>query len=326
MKRIDIVAPVFNEEASLRPFHRELSAVLDRLPHRFRIILVDDGSQDASPTICAELAQADERVEYLRLSRNFGHQAALTAGLDVADGDAVITMDSDLQHPPSAIPGFVAQWEAGAQLVSGVRARDDGEGALKRVTSRTFYSLLNAVSEIPITPHAPDFRLLDAKVVEAVRGMREQGRFLRGIYSWVGFRQVTVPYHQAQRLGGRSKYSAKMMSRLALAAMLGFSRAPLRLAAIAGAVAATLSFLYGLYAVAQVVVFRQALPGWASLAVLISFLSGLQLLTLGIIGEYLGQVLDETKRRPLYLISASSSRLEGATAGRPSGPPPGRTE
>jgi glycosyltransferase involved in cell wall biosynthesis len=314
MKRLDVVAPVFNEEACLERFHAELSAALRGLPYRWRLILVDDGSTDGTPELCRALAARDPAVQYVRLSRNFGHQAALTAGLDVADADAVVTMDSDLQHPPSAIPAFVEAWERGAELVAGVR----GEAELplaKRLLSRAFYRVLNRVSNVPIVPDAPDFRLLDAKVVAAIRSMREQSRFLRGMYSWIGFRQVAVPYRQAGRAAGRSKYDTRQMGRLALAAMLSFSRAPLRLATWVGLGVSLLSFAYGVYAIVQAVVLRATLPGWPSLAVLISFLSGIQLLTLGLFGEYLGQVLDESKRRPLYLVAESTVTRDARTPG-----------
>jgi dolichol-phosphate mannosyltransferase len=314
MRRIDVIAPVLDEEACLERFHAEVRAVLATLPYECRIILVDDGSTDRTPEICRALAQRDPALQYVRLSRNFGHQAALTAGLDVADADAVITMDSDLQHPPEAIPGFVREWESGAELVAGVRSAPDDLGLAKRLLSRAFYRLLNRVSDVPIVPDAPDFRLLDAKVVAAIRSMREQSRFLRGMYSWIGFRQASVPYRQAARAGGASKYGARKMGRLALAAMLSFSRAPLRLATWVGLAVSVLSFGYGLYAIAQAVVFRQALPGWASIAVLVSFLSGVQLLTLGLFGEYLGQVLEESKGRPLYVVAESTVGERGRAA------------
>jgi glycosyltransferase involved in cell wall biosynthesis len=312
MKRIDVVAPVFNEEACLERFHAEVSAVLAKLPYRTRVILVDDGSTDRTPELCRALAARDPRVAYVRLSRNFGHQAALTAGLDLADADAVITMDSDLQHPPSAIPSFVQEWENGAEMVTGVRGQAAELGLAKRLLSRAFYRILNRLSDVPIVPDAPDFRLLDAKVVAAVRAMREQSRFLRGIYSWIGFRQSSVEYRQAGRAAGQSKYNARQMGRLALAAVLSFSRAPLRLATWVGLLVSLLSFAYGVYAIVQAIVLHAALPGWASLAVLISFLSGVQLLTLGLLGEYLGQVLDESKHRPLYIVAEST--LIGARA------------
>ncbi len=315
MKRIDVVSPVFNEEACLERFHAELGAVLAKLPFRARILLVDDGSTDRTPELCRSLAARDPRVAYVRLSRNFGHQAALTAGLDLADADIVVTMDSDLQHPPSAIPRFVEEWERGAEMVAGVRENGAELSLAKRLLSRAFYRLINRLSNVPILADAPDFRLLDAKVVAAVRSMREQSRFLRGIYSWIGFRQATVGYRQAGRAAGQSKYDARQMGRLALAALLSFSRAPLRLATWVGLLVSALSFGYGVYAIFQAIVFRVALPGWTSLAVLISFLSGVQLLTLGLFGEYLGQVLDESKRRPLYVVAESSLAAGAAASG-----------
>jgi dolichol-phosphate mannosyltransferase len=310
MKRIDIVAPVFDEEDCLERFHAELAAVLDTLPYRFRVVLVDDGSSDRTPQLCRELRARDGRVEYVRLSRNFGHQAALTAGLDVTDADAVITMDADLQHPPSEIPRFIAAWEAGAELVSGVRGTTRELSVVKNLSSRLFYRLLNALSEVPITPDAPDFRLLDAKVVAAIRSLREQSRFLRGMYAWIGFRQEAITYRQAAREAGTSKFTTARMMQLALTAVLSFSRVPLRIATFVGLAVSGLSFLYGLYAIAQALLFRAALPGWTSLAVLVSFLAGIQLLTLGLFGEYLGQVLAETKQRPLYIVADTSLSRE----------------
>lgn len=315
MKRIDVVVPVYNEEACLERFHAELSAVLLTLPYRFRILFVDDGSVDSSPAIYRALAERDDRVHYVRLSRNFGHQSALTAGIDNADADAVITMDSDLQHPPAAIPRFLEAWENGAELVSGVRARTAPVGFAKRLTSRAFYRVLNLLSEVPVTPDAPDFRLLDAKVVAAIRSLREQSRFLRGMYAWIGFVQGTVEYEQRERAGGESKYTALRMMRFGLSAVLSFSRIPLQLATWVGLLVSLLSFVYGVYAAAQALVFHHAVPGWASLAVLVSFLAGIQLLTMGLFGEYLGQVLEETKRRPLYVV-AESNLERGSVANR----------
>lgn len=318
-KRIDIVVPAYNEEQVLERFHQELAATLDRLPHHFRIIFVDDGSTDRTPEVCRRLAAHDGRVRYLRLSRNFGHQAALTAGLDVADADAVITMDADLQHPPAALPVFIAAWQEGAEVVSGVRSEEAEVGYWKGVTARSFYRLLNRVSEVPITAGAPDFRLLDGRVVQAIRRLRERTRFLRGMYAWIGFRQVTIVYDQALRAAGTSKYTPHKMWGFALSAVLSFSRAPLRIATWVGAIVSLLSLLYGVYAIAQVIVFRVAIPGWASLAVLVSFLSAVQLLTMGVFGEYLGQVLDEVRARPLYVVAESSlheGRLEAGSEPR----------
>lgn len=303
MKRIDIVVPAYNEQECLRVFYDAVIEVIRPLPYRFRLLFVDDGSDDDTPRLLGELAEEDPRVGFLRLSRNFGHQAALTAGLDAADADAVITMDADLQHPPSCIPTFIEAWERGAELVSGERKNTEDIGLLKRASSRMFYVLLRRLSDVPIVSNSPDFRLLDAKVLTAVRRIREQGRFLRGIYSWAGFQQVRVAYDQPARVAGTPKYSWRRMFLFALAGVLSHSRFPLRLATYMGLLVSFLAFVYGVYAAAQSVVFHRAVEGWTSLAVLISFLSGIQLLTMGIIGEYLGQVFDETRRRPLYLVS-----------------------
>jgi dolichol-phosphate mannosyltransferase len=301
-RSIDIVVPVFNEEACLVELHARIAAAISPLPYRFRLLFVDDGSSDGSAAVCEELRTRDPRVGLIRFSRNFGHQAALTAGLDVADADAVITLDADLQHPPERIPDFIAAWEAGAQIVSGVRAKG-AVSLYRRLTSAIFYRVINAISNFDITPGSPDFRLFDARVVQAIRRLREQSRFLRGIYAWVGYRQVEVVYAEAARAAGESHYTTADMFWFALRAVLSFSRLPLRVATYFGLSVSLLAFLYGVYAIVMNVIFHRVIAGWTSLAVLVSFLSGVQLLTLGVIGEYLGQVLEETKQRPLYLVS-----------------------
>jgi dolichol-phosphate mannosyltransferase len=301
-RSVDIIVPVFNEEACLREFHARASAALVGLPYRVRILFIDDGSRDRTAELCLALQRQDPRVGLIRFSRNFGHQAALTAGFDAADADAVMTLDGDLQHPPELIPAFLALWEQGAQIVSGVRATTT-QSLWKRTTSRLFYRILNAISKFELTPDSPDFRLFDAVVVKSIRRLREQTRFLRGIYAWVGFREVTLPYTEAPRVGGSSSYRTLDMVMFAVRAVLSFSHLPLRVATYFGLSVSVLAFVYGAYAIAMNVVFHRVVPGWTSLAVLVSFLSGVQLLTLGILGEYLGQVLEETKRRPLYLVA-----------------------
>lgn len=301
-RSVDIVVPVFNEEACLEELYARLARTLAPLPYTFRILFVDDGSRDRSAALCDGLRARDPRVGLVRFSRNFGHQAALTAGLDLADADAVITLDADLQHPPELIPQFLAAWEQGAQIVSGVRKRVAASFG-KRLSSALFYRMLNAISSFEITPDSPDFRLFDARVVQAIRRLREQSRFLRGIYAWVGFRNVEIPYDEAMRVGGQSHYRKRDMLLFALRAVLSFSRLPLRIATWFGLCVALLAFVYGVYAIVVNVIFHRVVPGWTSLAVLMSFLSGVQLFTLGVVGEYLGQVLEETKQRPLYLIA-----------------------
>jgi glycosyltransferase involved in cell wall biosynthesis len=299
---IDIIVPAYNEEAVLEAFYARLRPVIDALGHHVRVLFVDDGSTDTTARVIMQLADRDPRVGLLRFSRNFGHQAALTAGLDLADADAVITMDADLQHPPEKLPEFVAAWEQGGELVSGVRERPANVSPFKRLSSAAFYRVINAISPVAVTADSPDFRLFDRKVVRAIRELREQSRFLRGIYSWVGFEQREVPYDEANRAGGSSHYTKRDMVFFALSAVLSFSRAPLRLAAYLGMVVAGLAFAFGIYALAMKLIFHQVIRGWTSLAVIVSFFSGVQLLTLGVLGEYLGQVLEETKRRPLYVV------------------------
>ncbi len=302
LRSIDIVVPVFNEEACIQAFYERTRAAIAGLPYAFRILFIDDGSRDRSAELCLALSRVDPRVGLLRFSRNFGHQAALTAGLDNADADAVITMDADLQHPPEKLPDFIHAWEQGAEIVSGVRA-NAVTSAWKRTTSSFFYRFINRISPHMITPDSPDFRLFDAKVVAAIRRVREQSRFLRGIYAWVGFRQAQIPYEEAERVAGTTHYSTFDMLLFALRAVLSFSRTPLRLAIYLGLIVSGLAFAFGVYAVIMNLVFHRVVPGWTSLAVLVSFLSGVQLFTLGVLGEYLGQVLEEVKRRPLYLVA-----------------------
>jgi len=302
MRTVDIVVPAFNEAESIGPLHARMTRALERLPYAFRLIIVDDGSTDGTAEVCSALAAKDSRVGLIQLSRNFGHQAALTAALDLADADAVITMDADLQHPPEAIADLLAAWEAGAELVHGVRRRSSSTSLFKRLTSRLFYRVLRLVSETPIVADAPDFRLLDAKVVRAIRAMREQSRFLRGMFSWIGFKQVSVPYTEEARFEGRSKYSTLRMLKFAISAAVSFSTLPLRAAIVAGTLVSLCSFVYGVYAAAQRLIFDRAIPGWTSLAVVMSFLSGAQMLFLGVLGEYLGQVHAEARHRPLYVV------------------------
>jgi glycosyltransferase involved in cell wall biosynthesis len=302
MRTVDIVVPAYNEAGNIDALCKEVFRATDGLPYRFRLVFIDDGSTDGTAEACARLAAQDPRVGVIELSRNFGHQAALTAALDLVDADAVITMDADLQHPPEVIEEFLRAWEGGAEIVHGVRGKGVGTGVLKRWTSHLFYLLMTRLSEVPLVADAPDFRLLDAKVVRAIRGLREQSRFLRGMFAWIGFRQTSVSYIQRERRTGRPKYGVLRMLGLGAVALLSFSRIPLRVATVAGVAVSVLSFAYGGYAAAQRVVFHRAIPGWTSLAILISLLSGAQMLFLGLLGEYLGHVLKEAKHRPLYVV------------------------
>lgn len=300
--RISVVAPVFNEEETLPDFYRRVRAVMDELSEPWELVLVDDGSSDGSFRIARELHEQDPRVRVVRLARNFGHQIAITAGMDYARGDAVVTMDSDLQDPPEVIPDLVARWREGYHVVYGVRAEREGETWFKLFTARLFYRLIAALTDIRIPMEAGDFRLLDRKVVEDMRRLREHRRFIRGMTAWVGYRQIGVPYHRHARFAGQTKYPFRKMFRLALDAITGFSDVPLRLAWTFGAVLLVLGVVLGLVLLGLRLAGQAPLAGQGLMLTAAFILSGTQLLFLGIIGEYLARIYDEVRNRPLYTV------------------------
>jgi len=304
--RYSVVVPLYEEEAVLAQLYERLVPVLDGLDGPSEVIFVVDGGQDRSFEIVRELRARDDRVKGLKFSRNFGHQYALTAGLDRARGDAVIMMDGDLQHPPELIPKLVEKWRVGAQIVNTYRESTAGIGPFKRLTAAVFYGLLNRFGNIRLSPNAADFRLIDRRVADRFRGVREQARFLRGLFAWVGFRQATVPYAAEKRPAGRTKYSTRKMARLALDGITSFSVAPLRLATILGFLVSFLDFAYAIYALVVKLLGRAALPGWASLVIVVLILGGVQLITLGVIGEYIAKIYLEAKARPLYIVDETA--------------------
>ncbi len=267
------------------------------------MILVDDGSSDGTYGLAVELHGRDPRFKIVRLSRGFGHQVALSAGLDVARGEAVVTMDGDLQHPPEVIPELVAAWEAGNEIVYAVMEERRGESRFKDWTARTFYRLLGHLADIDVPTGAGDFRLVDRKALAAVRAMRESNRYLRGMFSWVGFRQTGVPYASPPRTAGRTKYSTLRMFRFATDAVVGFSNRPLRLGLNVGFVVSIASIVFGLSAAISKIAGVFVVPGWTSIMVLVGIVGGIQLIVLGVIGEYISHIFDEVKRRPLYVVS-----------------------
>ena len=301
---LSIVVPVFNEAEVVERFHARLVAVLDRVNVPSEGIFVDDGSRDGTFERILQIRGRDLRVKALQLTRNFGHQAALTAGLDHASGEAVITMDGDLEHPPELIPDLLAKWRDGYQVVHTKREAAGSARPLTAILSRTFYRVFNALAQIELPESGPDYRLLDRRVVEALRGLPERARFIRGLSVWVGFRQTAVPFAVGERVGGAPGYSARKRLRLALEGMTSFSVAPLRAATLAGAAIAALAFLYGSYAIVMKLFTERSVRGWASVLAVVSFLSGLQLLGLGLVGEYIGRIYEEVKGRPVYLLSA----------------------
>jgi polyisoprenyl-phosphate glycosyltransferase len=300
--RYSVVVPVHNEEGSLEQLFEALSRALDELGDPAEVILVDDGSSDHSYATMVALHRRDRRFKAVRLSRNFGHQMAITAGLDLAVGDAVIVMDADLQHPPEAIPDLVEKWREGFDVVYGVRHERPGESWLKRTTAGLFYRLLGRFGDTDVPANAGDFRLIDRAALEAFRSLRESNRYVRGMFSWIGFRQVGVPYKGVERQTGETKYSFSQMLKLGLDGILSFSTAPLRFVLHIGILVSLVSLGLFVYALISKLVGGASLPGWASLLAVTAFLGGIQLLTLGTVGLYVGRIYEEVKARPLYLV------------------------
>ena len=300
---MSVVVPCYNEEEVLWETHRRLSSVVSAIPDLdYEIIYVDDGSQDGTPAILREIHAVDRHARVIRFSRNFGHQTAVTAGLEYVRGDAAVLIDADLQDPPEVIPEFVAAWRDGYDVAYGVRTDRPGETAFKRATAKAFYRLLNRVSETDIPLDTGDFRLMDRKVVEALRSMPERDRFVRGMVAWTGFRQIAVPYQRAPRFAGESKYPLFKMLRFAIDGVTSFSVAPLRIATWLGFFASAFALAGIVYALALRLFTSNWVTGWTALFIAVLFVGGVQLLSLGIIGEYIGRIYGETKRRPLYLV------------------------
>jgi polyisoprenyl-phosphate glycosyltransferase len=300
---VSVVVPCYNEEEVLPETHRELVATLEQLQDiDFEILYVDDGSTDATERVLKVLYDSDSRVRVIRLSRNFGHQAALTAGLTNASGDAVVVIDADLQDPPATILEMVALWRSGYDVVYGVRTEREGETRFKLWTAKIFYRIVNRLSALEVPLDAGDFRLLDRKVVQALLAMPERDRFLRGMVTWTGFRQVAVMYARASRRAGSSKYPLWKMMRFALDALLSFSFTPLRIAIWLGLISIAAALGGIVYALVVRLYTTDWVRGWASIFIAVLFLGGIQLITLGIVGEYIGRIYAEVKRRPLYFI------------------------
>jgi dolichol-phosphate mannosyltransferase len=310
-----VVAPVYNEEELVERFvRRACAAVAD---YTFELVLVDDGSTDTTPALLDRMADEDPRVRVIHLSRNFGHQAALTAGLEHAVGDVVAMIDADLQDPPELIPTMVARWEAGADVVYAVRRQREGETAFKLATASWFYKLFDRLAQVDLEPNSGDFRLLDRRALDALLTMTERSRFLRGMTVWVGFTQTAVPYERDARHAGETKYTLRKMLRFSLDAIASFSHVPLQLATYVGLLSAGLAFV----AIPVVVGLHFAgsyLPGFGSLTIAILLLGGIQLIALGVIGEYVGRIYDEVKHRPLYIVR--EERNAPAVTGGPVAP------
>jgi dolichol-phosphate mannosyltransferase len=307
---ISIVTPIWNEAETVRELYRRILAVMEALGETWELILVDDGSTDGSTDLIRALGDEDERVRPVIFARNFGHQIAVTAGLDYSRGQAVIIMDADLQDPPEVIEDLIAEWREGYEVVYAIRTEREGETWFKKVTASLFYRLIYRITDVDIPLDAGDFRLMDRKVVDVLTQMRERHRFLRGMSVWVGFRQTGVPYRRAARFAGETKYPLRKMVKFASDAITSFSYFPLQVATYLGFTSAGLSILAIPIVITLRLAGRQELTGQATTLIAVLFLGGVQLISLGILGEYIGRLFDEAKGRPLYIVREAPSMEE----------------
>lgn len=302
--RLSVVIPLYNESGAIAPLHTRLAAVFDTLAlPEYEVVFVDDGSRDATFAAVSALCAEDRRFRALRFARNFGKEAAMAAGLRAVTGDAVVLMDGDLQHPPELIPAMIERWRGGAKMVTAVRRSRDTDPWLRRQLSRGFYKLFERVSEVALAEGGGDFRLFDRAVVRAINSLPERTRFMKGITSWVGFRQESIEFDPAERAAGASAWSLLRLLRYALDGLSAFSTLPLRVWSLIGIVLAGLSGLYGAALIVRALIWGIDVPGYTSVMVATLFLSGVQLISLGVLGEYVGRIFTEVKGRPLYLVA-----------------------
>lgn len=307
-KKVSVVVPFLNEEGNLPELYSRLSAVFSGRAEIAEFLFVDDGSTDGSFQCLEKIRQNDPRVGILQLSRNFGHQIAITAGMDYAAGDAVVIIDADLQDPPEVIPDLIAKWNDGFEVVYAVRRSREGETWIKKLLAASFYRVFHQLAKVNVPMDAGDFRLVDRKVVNALKEVRELHRFMRGLTCWVGFRQGAVEYDRAARFAGKTKYPVWKSLRLAFDAITSFSAAPLRWMTVLGALIALSGFIQGVRVVVGRIMHPESFePGWATVVGLILFLTGVQLLCLGLVGQYVSRIFEESKKRPLYLVAWNSS-------------------
>ena len=315
-RSLSCVVPAFNEARGLAEFLRDLHRVASRHCSEVEIIVVDDGSDDETPFIAASLARP-LGLRYVQFSRNFGKEAAITAGLDRARGEAVLIIDADYQHPLGALPDMLEQWRRGFDVVYGVRRDRAGEGVIKRIGAKLFYDVLAVDAPVPIPPAAGDFRLLDRKVVAALKQMHERNRFMKGLYAWVGFNSVAVTFEVGERRHGVSRFSVRKLLRLGFAGITAFTDLPLRVWSGFGMLISCSALAYGGWVVVQTLIEGNDVPGWPTIVAGLMFFSGLQLISIGIVGEYLGRVFDEVKQRPVYIVREEIDCSALARRGRP---------
>jgi dolichol-phosphate mannosyltransferase len=299
------VIPVYNEESVLPELQRRLTPVIDALDGESEVLLINDGSRDASWRLLVEMHERDPRFKAIDLSRNFGHQIAVTAGLDLSQGRAVIILDADLQDPPEVVFQLVERWREGYDVVYAVREDREGETRFKRATAAGFYRVLRRLTQVDVPQNVGDFRLVDRKAVDAVKQLRENSRYLRGMFSWVGFNQIGVPYQRPARYAGETKYPLRKMVKFAADGIVSFSNVPLQMALNLGFITSALAFLGGFTAIVAKLFTDYAVPGWASIVVVLLFLGGMQLMVIGVMGEYVGRIYEEVRQRPLYIVHAA---------------------
>lgn len=302
--KLTVLIPTHNEEGNLFEITTQLLTIIEK--NNYEIIFIDDGSTDNTLQILKDLHTQNNRVNYLSFSRNFGHQNALRAGYHYASGDCIISMDGDLQHPVELISKMTEKWKEGYDIVNTIRKDSTQTGFFKRMTSSFFYFLINRLSDTKIEKGSADFRLVDKKIAELIRNFHESPLFFRGTISWLGFKQYSIEYVADERKWGKTKYSVSKMLKFAISGITSFSIKPLRLSAIVGLIVAILAFIYGLYALYIKLFLNNTIPGWTSTLIVISFIGGLQLMMIGILGEYIGKLFIESKRRPDYIISEKS--------------------
>ena len=307
LPRLSCVIPCYNEAANLRLLLPILAEQLRGCTSEWEVVLVNDGSRDDTSAVFDEWTH-QPGFRAIEFSRNFGKEAALTAGLQAANGDVVVLMDSDMQHPPRFIPEMVKQWQSGSDVVYALRENRDDESLFKQVGTRAFYRLINAKSRFQVPPDAGDFRLMDRAVVEALMALPERNRFMKGLYAWVGFKSVAIPYEPAERAVGKTHYNALKLIAFSIDGLTAFTTWPLRVASIAGMVMALMAFIYGSVVIVDFLIYGNKVSGWTTIIVLLSFFVGIQLIGLGILGEYIARIFEEVKNRPLYVVRRSLGR------------------
>ena len=304
MKKISVVVPMYYEEEVAKECYSRLKNILGKIEnYNYEIIFINDGSKDKTLPILKEIAEKDKNVKIISFSRNFGHQCAVTAGLQYVTGDAIVIIDADLQDPPELIPEMLKLWEDGNEVIYGKRKSREGESRFKLLTASMFYKTLNALSDVEIPKDTGDFRLVDRKVVDVINSLPEHNKFLRGLFSWVGFKQTPFEYERKERFAGKTKYPLKKMLKLAQDGIFSFSTKPLRIVGTMGIISIAISIIILIYAILSYIFnWNNLTAGWTSLMVTMTFLSGMILISLWMIGEYIGRIYDETKRRPQYII------------------------